>query len=63
MYYSGHIKGAINIDAFKDNLSVLLSDFLHYKTVVVYCTLNKRSEKIIETLHRDGYNGLIELGI
>jgi len=59
MYNSGHIKGAINIDAFKDNAPILLSNLKMNETIIVYCTLNKRSEKIIEILQSIDYNGTI----
>jgi len=59
MFYSGHIKDAIYIDAFENNAKNFLLKYLDKENIVVYCTMNKRSEKIIEMLKSMGYQGEI----
>lgn len=58
-FLSGHIKNAICIDAFDDNAKNLLSKHLDKENIVVYCTMNGRSEKIIEILQSIWYQGVI----
>jgi len=55
----GHLQNAVNIDAFSENAQDLLSGYLDKKTIIVYCTMNKRSEKVIEILRNINYSGLI----
>ncbi len=57
MYNSGHIRGAVCIDADSGNAVEELSKYLRKKTIVVYCTTNRRTTKIIGMLKDLGYKG------
>lgn len=59
MFYSGHIKNAVYIDAFQANLNKSLEKYLTEDTLIVYCTNNRRSLTIIEHLITLNYQGLI----
>ncbi len=50
MYEGGHLQHAINIDADDENLYDLLSQHADEPLIVVYCTTNRRTGKIVETL-------------
>ncbi|MFH2142723.1 MAG: rhodanese-like domain-containing protein [Bacteroidota bacterium] len=65
-YEMGHIKGAIYIDTFRTDLQPALFEFIEKKTIVVYCTMKRRSLMIIDSLKSMEYKGeivLIEDGI
>lgn len=59
MFAEKHIKGAINIDAFRDSAESQLEEYLEKDTIVVYCTNHRRSETIIEKLKGIQYQGKI----
>ncbi|MBN2787207.1 MAG: rhodanese-like domain-containing protein [Paludibacteraceae bacterium] len=59
MFQSGHIKNALNFDAFQDNISFLLKNVLEYDVLIVYCSNQRRSERIIEVLKELAYKGKI----
>jgi rhodanese-related sulfurtransferase len=59
MFYSGHIKNAVFIDAFSQDLNKSLQKYLTEDTLIIYCTNNRRSEIIIENLKLLNYKGLI----
>jgi rhodanese-related sulfurtransferase len=59
MFAEKHIKGAINIDAFKESLSNELKKYLQKKEIIVYCTNHKRAELITEQLEELKYQGKI----
>lgn len=59
MYCSGHIKNAIDIDAFSRDLNKSLQKHLTEDTLIVYCTMNKRATIIIKSLQSLNYKGLI----
>ncbi len=59
MYRSGHLKNAINIDAYKESLQEELSGITDYGHLFIYCTKSTRSDSIISTLSRLGYKGEI----
>jgi rhodanese-related sulfurtransferase len=59
MFYSGHIKKAVFIDAFSQDLNKSLQKYLTEDTLIIYCTNNTRSEIIIENLKLLNYKGLI----
>ena len=58
-FYSGHIQGAIYIDAFETGAQNKLEKLLDKKTIFIYCTMNKRSETLIEMLQQLNYSGTI----
>lgn len=55
MYEAGHIRGAICIDADAANTKEELSKYLKRRTIVVYCTSNRRTTKIVGLLKDIGY--------
>ncbi len=59
MFSEGHISGAINIDAFSDDMQTQLMEYIGTKTIVVYCKENTRSETIIKTLEENKFTGII----
>ena len=59
MFKSGHIKDAVNINAFDENVAKKLAPHLKKKQMVVYCTTHRRSEEIISKLSDLGYKGKI----
>lgn len=59
MFQSGHIKNAININAFSSNAENLISQYLDKKSIIIYCTMNNRSRKLIEILKKLEYKGEI----
>lgn len=59
MFHSGHLKNAINIDAFGLDVSTLLQQHLNTDTIVIYCSNQTRSERLVEELQALHYNGHI----
>lgn len=59
MFKSGHIKDAVNINAFDENVAKKLAPHLKKKQMVVYCIANRRSAEIISKLSDLGYKGKI----
>jgi rhodanese-related sulfurtransferase len=59
LYASGHLKNAINIDAYSKDAINKLEKYLNNNLFVVYCTNFSRSEKIIEYLNAQEYKGKI----
>jgi len=59
MFESGHLKNAININAFSDETDEKLSNYLERERILVYCTNSNRSETIIGKLQSMGYDGEI----
>ncbi len=59
MFYSGHIKNAVYIDAFSEEASRFLENYTNCDTLVVYCTNQTRSEIIIDKLKNMNYQGRI----
>jgi rhodanese-related sulfurtransferase len=60
MFQSGHLKNAINIDAYKETLKEKLdTSVIHHKHLFIYCTKSTRSDSIITTLSLLGYKGEI----
>ncbi len=59
MFYSGHIENAIFIDAFSEEIHSFLINYTGCDTLVVYCTNQTRSEKIIDKLKKLDYQGKI----
>ena len=59
MFESGHLKNAVNINAFSEAADDKLSNYLEQKKILVYCTNRNRSETIISKLENLGYNGEI----
>ena len=59
MFSTGHIKNAVYIDAFSQNLTESLENYLSEDTLIVYCTSNRRSKIIVENLELLNYKGLI----
>ncbi len=57
MFHSGHIENAIQINAYKDDVSKLLQKYLKEEIIFLYCTTRNRSDKIIEILKEKGYQG------
>jgi rhodanese-related sulfurtransferase len=73
MFKSKHIFGAVNIDAFQENVENALTPLLENKQIIVYCTNYKRAELIVDILFQlkfkgeivfinDGINGWIASG-
>lgn len=58
-FYSGHIKNAVYIDAFSQDVKESLQQFISKDTLIVYCTNQTRSEVIIENLILLNYLGRI----
>ena len=58
-YSEGHISGAINIDAFSDDMQTQLMEYISTKIIVVYCKENTRSETIIKALNENKFAGII----
>ncbi len=50
MFEDGHLQHAINIDADDENLLQLLKQHADEPLIVVYCTTNRRTGKIVNTL-------------
>jgi len=50
MFESGHLQHAINIDADDEDLLGLLKQHADEPIIVVYCTTNRRTGKIVNTL-------------
>ena len=59
MFAEKHIEGAINIDAFKDSLTVELQNHLANREIIVYCTNHRRADIIIDKLKELHYKGTI----
>ncbi len=59
MYASGHIKQAIQINAFKENADSLLQNYIASDTLVIYCTTHNRSLRLIERLQALSYPGTV----
>lgn len=73
MFSDKHIEGAINIDAFQEDIEVHLMPFMEKEQIIVYCSNQRRAELIIDFLHKlefsgeiifinDGINGWIASG-
>lgn len=58
MYEKEHIAGAIYIDAFQDGFLPELSSYAGKKTMVIYCTTNRRTTVLINAL-KEFYTGHI----
>ena len=58
-FYTGHIKNAVYIDAFSQDIHESLQKFITEDTLIVYCTKQTRSEIIIENLKTLNYKGAI----
>ncbi|MFO7873800.1 MAG: rhodanese-like domain-containing protein [Bacteroidales bacterium] len=58
MFAGGHLKNAVNIDADGPDLSEKLKLYADQPMIVVYCTTNRRTSKIVQTLS-DFYEGEI----
>lgn len=56
MFNSGHIKNAVNLNAFSPDIEVLLTPYLIYDTLFIYCSNQRRSESIINNLIKLNYN-------
>lgn len=50
MFEDGHLQHAINIDADDEDLLELLKQHTDEPLIVVYCTTNRRTGKIVNTL-------------
>jgi len=59
MFYSGHIKNAVYVDAFEQHHADSLVKFLNIDTLVIYCTNQRRSEILIKALISLNYQGQI----
>lgn len=59
MYATKHIEGAVQIDAFGQQVHAKLKNYLDVKKIIVYCTNHKRAELIIEKLKELKYRGEI----
>jgi rhodanese-related sulfurtransferase len=59
MFESGHLKNAVNINAFSKEAEEELTKYLGLKRMVVYCTNRTRSELIIDKLKLLEYCGEI----
>lgn len=59
MFHSGHLKNAINIDAFGLDVSTLLQHHLNTDTLVIYCSNQTRSKRLIEEFQALHYTGHI----
>jgi rhodanese-related sulfurtransferase len=59
MYRDGHIKNAVNINAFLPDVNDRLKPYLSKNQLVVYCTNQNRSLKLIDALKSLGYSGEI----
>ena len=73
MFSEKHIEGAVNIDAFQENVEQKLKSYLRKKQIIVYCSNFRRAELIVEKLQEmnykreivfisDGINGWIANG-
>jgi len=73
MFSEKHIEGAVNINAFQENLEQKLKRYLRKKQIIVYCSNFRRTELIVEKLQEmnykreivfisDGINGWIANG-
>lgn len=54
-YQTSHLKGAKHVGYKKFKLKKSISDLDKNKTIVVYCSIGYRSEKIAEKLQRKGF--------
>lgn len=59
MFKKGHIKDAINIDAFEPNAEDELKPYLNKSQIIIYCTNFTRSEMLTEKLASLNYSGEI----
>jgi len=59
MCYDGHIINAVNINAFLPDVNEKLKPYLSKKQIVVYCTNQNRSLKLIDALESMNYSGEI----
>ncbi|MFN2396386.1 MAG: rhodanese-like domain-containing protein [Bacteroidales bacterium] len=59
MFNSGHINGAINLDALSKNTKTKLTDFTDEEHLIVYCTNHNRSKTLIHLLSESAYKGEI----
>ncbi|MFO7868971.1 MAG: rhodanese-like domain-containing protein [Bacteroidales bacterium] len=59
MFNAGHIKQAIQINAYKENADSLLQEYIVSDTLVIYCTSQNRSLRLIERLQALSYIGSV----
>jgi len=59
MFEDAHIQNAVNIDAFASDLNSKLKPYLSKERIVVYCTNQNRSLKLIDALSLLKYQGEI----
>jgi rhodanese-related sulfurtransferase len=58
-YDSTHIKSAININPYSQELSQVLRKYCKKHTIIIYCTFGTRSQIIIDLLIENNYTGQI----
>ena len=58
-FKNGHIKNALNIDAFKENAQEKLTKHLNKENIIIYCTFNRRCIKMIGILQNLNFKGVI----
>lgn len=59
MFENEHIQGAINIDAYSENINEKVAILRRYDNIVVYCTTNNRTNIISQALQDIGHTGTI----
>lgn len=59
MFESGHLKNAVNINAFSENADQELTKYLDRKRILIYCTKSNRSRTIVNKLRLLDYAGEI----
>jgi rhodanese-related sulfurtransferase len=59
MYANAHLKGAVNIDAFNENVQNLVLPYIKRSSVIIYCTHTKRSDQLAEIFINSGFSGFI----
>jgi rhodanese-related sulfurtransferase len=59
MFESGHLKNAVNINAFSENADQELTKYLDRKRILIYCTKSNRSRTIVNKLQLLDYAGEI----
>ena len=59
MFDSGHISGATLIDSRQEDAIQKLSSVLRFRTIMVYCSTNNRTDEIVSMLNELGYRGRI----
>lgn len=61
MFESGHLKNAVNINAFSENVDQELAKYLDRERILIYCTKSNRSRTIVNKLQLLDYAGEIVL--